>query len=80
METPAMKLVIDVRWDDEASVWYAISRDKTGLATESESLDGLRERILAVVPDLFDLQDVADIDIELVVHGIVRPSNPIAAE
>lgn len=75
-----MKLVIDVRWDDEVSVWYAISRDKTGLATESESLDGLRERILAVVPDLLDLQDMADVDIELIVHGIARSSNPIAAE
>jgi hypothetical protein len=75
-----MKLIVDVRWDDEASVWYAISRGKIGLATESESLDGLRERILLVLPDLLDLKDVADIDIELVVHGISAASNPIAAE
>ncbi|MDX8513834.1 DUF1902 domain-containing protein [Mesorhizobium captivum] len=75
-----MKLVVDVRWDSEASVWYAVSRDKTGLATENESLDGLRQRILAVLPDLLDLDDAAELDVELVVHDISTASNPLAAE
>jgi broad specificity phosphatase PhoE len=74
-----MKLIVDVSWDDEASVWYAVSRGQTGLATESESLDGLRERILAVLPDLLDLPP-DKIDVELVVHGISAASGPIAAE
>lgn len=74
-----MKLIVDVRWDDEASVWYAISRGHTGLATESESLDGLRERILAVLPDLLELP-LTQIDVELVVHDISAKPNPIAAE
>lgn len=71
-----MNLVIDVRWDPEAAVWYAVSRDKTGLATEAASLDALRERILLVMPDLFE--DTAIADIELVVHGLSKTS--IAAE
>ncbi|RWC29270.1 MAG: DUF1902 domain-containing protein [Mesorhizobium sp.] len=75
-----MKLVVDVRWDNEASVWYAISRGKTGLATESESLDDLRQRILAVLPDLLDLEDVEELDVELVVHDISTASNPLGAE
>lgn len=74
-----MKLTVDVRWDADASVWYAISREKTGLATESESLDGLRERILAVLPDLLDLPP-EKIEVELVVHGISAAPGPIAAE
>lgn len=74
-----MKLIVDVRWDGEASVWYAISRGQTGLATESESLDGLRERILAVLPDLLELP-LTQIEVELVVHDISAKSNPIAAE
>lgn len=74
-----MKLIVDVRWDDEASVWYAISRGHTGLATESESLDGLRERILAVLPDLLELP-LTQIDVELVVHDISAKPTPIAAE
>ena len=75
-----MKLIVDVRWDAEASVWYAVSRDKTGLATESETLDGLRQRILAVLPGLLDLKDPAEVEVELVVHGISTANGPIAAE
>jgi hypothetical protein len=75
-----MKLTIDVRWDGEASLWYAISRGKTGLATESESLDRLRERILAVLPDLLGEEEAAELEVELVVHAISKPQNQIAAE
>ena len=59
-----MKLTIDVRWDGEASVWYAISRNKSGLATESDSLDGLRERILSVLPDLLGSEAMANSEVE----------------
>lgn len=75
-----MKMTIDVRWDGEASVWYAISRNKSGLATESESLDGLRERILSVLPDLLGSEVAADTEVELIVHGISRPESRVAAE
>jgi hypothetical protein len=75
-----MKLTIDVRWDGEASVWYAVSRNKTGLATESDSLDGLRERILSVLPDLLGSEAMANIEVELIVHGISKPEGQIAAE
>lgn len=75
-----MKLTIDVRWDGEASVWYAISRGKSGLATESETLDGLRERILAVLPDLLGAEVAADAQVELIVHGISTSESRVAAE
>lgn len=75
-----MKIIVDVRWDKEARVWYALARDKVGLATESESLDGLRERILSVLPDFLDVPDVTGLDVELVVHGISAAQPPIAAE
>ncbi|PWJ78356.1 uncharacterized protein DUF1902 [Pseudaminobacter salicylatoxidans] len=75
-----MKLIVDVRWDAEASVWYAVSRDGTGLATESETLDGLRQSILAILPDLADLNDPAEVEVELIVHGISTASGPMAAE
>lgn len=71
-----MKIVADVRWDGEARVWYAVARGKIGLATESESLDELRERILSVLPDLLDMPDLTGID----VHGISTAQKPIAAE
>jgi hypothetical protein len=75
-----MKLTIDVRWDGEASVWYAVSRGKTGLATESDSLDRLRDRIVAVLPDLLGEEAAAAMEVELVVHGISKPESQIAAE
>jgi hypothetical protein len=74
-----MKIVIDVRWDAEAEVWYAVSRGGTGLMTEAPTLDALRERIIAVAPDLFDLP-VSDIEIEMIVHGLLKHSSQIAAE
>lgn len=70
-----MKLVVDVRWDEEASVWYALSRGKTGLATEADSLDGLRERVLLLLPDLFDADGI---EVELVVHASFKAT--VAAE
>lgn len=75
-----MKMTIDVRWDGEASVWYAISRGKSGLATESETLDGLRERILAVLPDLLGTEVAAEAKVELIVHGISISESRVAAE
>lgn len=62
-----MTLTIDVRWDGEASVWYGVSRDETGLATESPTLDGLRQRIISVLPDLMEH---AEIDVEMIVHDL----------
>jgi len=35
---------IEVNWDDEASVWYAVC-DDIPLATESNSFDALIERV-----------------------------------
>lgn len=75
-----MKIVADVWWDGEARLWYAVGRGKIGLATESESLDGLRERILSVLPDLLDMPDLTGIGVELIVHGISTAQKPIAAE
>lgn len=73
-----MKIVVDVRWDDEADVWYAVARGKIGLATEHASLDGLRERMVAVLPDLLDLKHGKNIDLEMIVR-FPSPA-PIAAE
>lgn len=61
-------IVIDANWDDEAGVWYAVARGEIGLATEAQTLDVLRERIIAVLPDLLDLGPDADAPFDLVVH------------
>ena len=81
MEVVGKKTVDRITNDvDEARVWYAVGRDNVGLATESASLDGLRERILSVLPELLDVPNAAGLDLELVVHGISTAQKPIAAE
>lgn len=45
-------LVVNAFWDEEAAVWVATSDDIPGLVTEAATLDRLRERIVAVAPEL----------------------------
>jgi predicted RNase H-like HicB family nuclease len=44
-------------YDPEEKVWYTLDCDVPGLVTEGESLERLRERAAAVLPEL--LQDNA---------------------
>lgn len=46
--------VVNAFWDDEASVWVALSDDIPGLATEARTLDALVARVNAVAPELLD--------------------------
>jgi predicted RNase H-like HicB family nuclease len=39
-------------YDDEAHVWYTLSCDVPGLVTEGETLERLRDRAAAVLPEL----------------------------
>ena len=48
-------LQIQADWDDEASVWVAISDDVPGLVTEAETLEQLIEKLKIMVPELLDL-------------------------
>ena len=48
------EFLVTATWDDEAEVWVATSDDIPGLVTEAPNLDLLRERILAVVPQLLE--------------------------
>ena len=50
------KLTIHVtaEWDAEGGGWTATSDDLPGLVTESPTLDGLLERVMAVIPDLLN--------------------------
>jgi len=46
-----MEHLVDIHWDDEARVWYAVC-DSIPLALESESLDKLIERVKIAAPEL----------------------------
>jgi predicted RNase H-like HicB family nuclease len=42
-------------YDPEAKTWYTLDCDVPGLVTEGETLERLRERASAVLPDLVEL-------------------------
>ena len=46
--------LVTVEWDDEASVYVATSDDVPGLVAEAPTLDEIREKVLALVPDLLE--------------------------
>lgn len=48
------KLLVTAQWDEEAGVWVATSDDIPGLVTESRTLDGLLQRVMAVTPELLE--------------------------
>jgi hypothetical protein len=49
-----MSYVVEVSWDDEAAVWYAVC-DEIPLAIESGSFDALIERIKIVSREILEL-------------------------
>lgn len=61
-------------WDDEAQVWYVEESDIAGLATEAATLEGLRQRIREIIPDLLHgVEDVpVQIEIDLIAHAHER--------
>ena len=46
-----MEHIIEIRWDDEASVWFAIC-NSIPLALESASFDDLIERVKTIAPEI----------------------------
>lgn len=45
---------VEAVWDGEARVWVATSEDVPGLATESESLEELTEKLKELIPELLE--------------------------
>ncbi len=56
---------IDALWDDEASVWTAVSRDLPGLVAEASTWAALIEEVRALVPELLELAGKAHEELTL---------------
>ncbi|HYA05158.1 MAG TPA: DUF1902 domain-containing protein [Xanthobacteraceae bacterium] len=48
-------IIVDARWDAEASVWIATSNDLAGLVVEADTWPAMIEEVKLVLPDLFEL-------------------------
>jgi predicted RNase H-like HicB family nuclease len=51
-------IIVRADWDDEAKVWVATSSDIDGLATEADTLEALRGKVLAMVAELLELNGI----------------------
>jgi predicted RNase H-like HicB family nuclease len=52
MEAEMALWTLHAGYDPEARVWYTLDCDVPGLVTEGETLERLRERAAAVMPEL----------------------------
>jgi hypothetical protein len=73
-------IIVRAEWDDEAKVWVATS-DDIGVATEAETLEALRPKVLAMVAELLELDsddfsDLPEIPIQIMAQQLARIPNP----
>jgi hypothetical protein len=73
-------IIVKATWDDEASVWVAETDDIQGLSTEAETLEALRDKVLAMIRELLELNgwksDLPEIPVYFMAEQIARVKNP----
>jgi uncharacterized protein DUF1902 len=73
-------IIVRADWDAEAKVWVASSEDIEGLATEADTLEELRDKVLVMVGELAELNgsasDLPEIPIHIMAGQTTRIRNP----
>lgn len=73
-------ILVRAEWDDEASVWVATSTDIAGLAAESPTLEALRDKVLVMIGELIELNnlhsDLPEIPVHILAGQTSRIPNP----
>lgn len=54
-EHPMALWTLHAAYDPEAAVWYTLDCDVPGLVTEGKTIERLRERAAAIMPELLEL-------------------------
>jgi hypothetical protein len=73
-------IIVRAEWDDEAKVWVATS-DDIGLATEADTLEALRPKVIDMVTELLALEaesfsDLPEIPVQIMAQQLARIPNP----
>lgn len=55
--------IVRAHWDAAAKVWWADSDDVPGLVTEAPTINDLIDNIIALVPDLIEMNEGPDGDV-----------------
>ncbi len=56
---------IQARWDGEAKVWIATSRDVPGLVVEADTWSSMIEEVRLILPELLDVRGERHDDLSL---------------
>ena len=78
--TRPMRSLIIVRafWDAEARVWVAESDDVPGLITEAETIDALSDKLVVMIPELLEANNVEFALPEIPIHIMAERTARIA--
>ncbi len=57
-------LFVRAEWDACASVWVTTSDDVPGLATESETIEALIDKLRVMIPELLAANGMPDADVQ----------------
>jgi hypothetical protein len=52
MTVATKQFFVNAAWDDEAKVWYIAETDIPGLVAEAPTLDELRNKVVALAPEM----------------------------
>lgn len=73
-------IIVKAAWDQEAKVWVAQSADIEGLATEAGTLEELTFKVLAMIPELVELNgldsSLSEIPVHIMAQQLAMVTNP----
>ena len=69
-------IIVKAEWDTDALVWTATSDDVPGLVAESTSMEKLRPKVMLMIEELVELNNLSfgmdDIPVHFVAHTTER--------
>ena len=66
------RITVEARWDEQASVWIATSRDLPGLVVEAPSWSAMIAETEQLVPDLLELAGSQSAEVSLTFRAETR--------
>ena len=77
---PGKIILVRAVWDESAAVWVATSEDVPGLVTEADTMEQLRTKVLVMIPELLQDNNVAfdwpEIPVHILAEQTARIANP----
>jgi Domain of unknown function (DUF1902) len=65
-------IIVKAEWDNQALVWTATSDDVPGLVAESASMEKLRPKVMLMIEELIELNNLAFGIDDIPVHFVAQ--------